>query len=62
MASSIILNTSIINVFRSSQRDLFCKVDMRIDITNKLKIPVKEFIFSKAVGRRPATLLKRTLS
>ena len=52
MATSIILNTSITNAFTKSQRDLFYKIDP----TKKLKN--KEFIFSKVVGWRPATLLK----
>ena len=58
MANSIFPNTSITNGFRSSQRDLFFKIDTSINTTKKLKIPVKELIFSKVVGRRPATLLK----
>ena len=37
MASSIILNTSITNAFRSSHRDRFCKIDISIDITRKLE-------------------------
>ena len=37
MATSIILNTFITNVFRISQGDLFCKIYISIDITRKLK-------------------------
>ena len=37
MATSIILNTSTTNAFGSSQRDLFHKINIGIDITKKLK-------------------------
>ena len=57
MAAFIIHNTSIANAVKSSQQDLFYKIDVSIDITS-WKIPVKEFTFSKAVRRRPAVLLK----
>ena len=32
-----ILNTSTTNAFRSSQRDMFCKTDISIDITKNFK-------------------------
>ena len=37
MAISITLNTSITNAFRSSQRGIFYKIDISIDIAKKLK-------------------------
>ena len=45
MATSMILNTSIINAFRSSQLDLFCKIDISIDILKKLKNTCKRVHF-----------------
>ena len=45
MATSVILNTSITNAFRSSQLDLFCKIDISIDILKKFKNTCKRVHF-----------------
>ena len=44
MATSVILNTSVTNAFRSIQRDLFCKIDINIKTTKKLKIRKSLFL------------------